>query len=146
MTPKSQSSGSQHRRDQKRYRDANWEYRLLTNAKVNQKRKNLEFTLDRAFLKLLWSRQKERCFWTQVPMLKSGPPKHPQKVSLDRIDPSKGYTEENVVLTCQFANLGKCDVDIRTFFGFLQVLRSTFTAVTVVNRESSESQPSTETE
>ena len=146
MTPKSLSSGSQHRRDQKRYRDANWEYRLLTNAKVNQKRKHLEFTLDRAFLKLLWRRQKERCFWTQVPMLKSGPPKHPQKVSLDRIDPSKGYTEENVVLTCQFANLGKCDVDIRTFFGVLQVLRSTFTAVTVVNRESSESQPSTETE
>ena len=143
MTPKSQSLGS---RRQKRYRASHWEYRLWSNAKVGQKRKNLEFSITKEYLKVLWSRQKGRCFWTQVPMITSGAPKHPQKVSLDRIDPSKGYLSENIVLTCQFANLGKSDVDIRTFFGFLQVLRSTFTAVTVVNRESSETLPSTETE
>lgn len=142
MTPKSQSLGS---RKQKRYRDSHWEYRLWSNAKVSQKRKNLEFSITKEYLKVLWNRQRGRCFWTQVPMIKSGAPKHPQKVSLDRIDPSKGYTEENIVLTCQFANLGKSDVDIRTFFGFLQVLRSTFTAITVVNHESSETPPSTET-
>ena len=146
MTPKSQSLVFQQRKRSRRYRDTHWEYRLWSNAKVSQKRKNLDFDITKEYLRLLWDRQNGRCFWTQVPLLKGGAPKHPQKVSLDRIDPSKGYLKENIVLTCQFANLGKSDVDIRTFFGFLQVLRNTYMAVTVVNRESSESQPSTETE
>ena len=134
------------RKSQRRYRIKHWHYRLFENIKVSASRKGLEVEVEKNFILELWDNQRGLCFWTQIPLLKNGPPKHPQKASVDRIDPSKGYLKDNIVLTCQFANLGKSDVNIPTFFEFLRTLRNTFTAVQVINRESSESQPSTETE
>ena len=143
--PKKSLAKSNHCLRQKRYRIKHWSYRLFENAKVSSVRKNMDLEVDRFFIEELWDNQKGLCFWTQVPLLKNGPPKHPQKASLDRIDPSKGYLKENVVLTCQFANLGKSDVNIRSFFEFLRILRNTFTSVQVINCESSETPPSTGT-
>ena len=50
-------------------------------------------------------------------------PRHPQLVSIDRIDSTKDYTASNVVLTCTFANFGKSSTDVRTWFTFLRLLR-----------------------
>jgi len=49
--------------------------------------------------------------------------RHPQLVSIDRIDSEKGYSEGSVVLACTFANFGKSDTDVRTWITFLQTLR-----------------------
>lgn len=50
-------------------------------------------------------------------------PRHPQLVSIDRIDSTKHYTASNVVLACAFANFGKSSTDVRTWFTFLRLLR-----------------------
>ena len=147
--PKKSSVKLSQYQKQKRYKDTHWSYRLIENAKGTARRRNIDLDIDRFFLEKLWDNQRGLCFWTQVPLLKNGPVRHPQKASVDRIDSSKGYLRENIVLACQFANLGKSAVNIRTFFEFLETLRSTFTAVKVIRElstdESSETPPSTKT-
>lgn len=39
--------------------------------------------------------------------------------SLDRIDSSKGYYRENVVLCCNIVNLMKSDMPINEFLGYI---------------------------
>ena len=68
-------------------------------------------------------------------MITGGAVRHPQKGRLDRIDSTKGYTPDNVVLSCLFANYGKCDISIKTFFEFLRILRETFTSLKVESYE-----------
>ena len=105
-----------------KYRDKNWEYRLIGCADKSPKYKKIG--IDRQFLTDLWKTQHGLCFWTQVPMITySESPRHPQLVSIDRIDSTKNYISSNVVLTCTFANFGKSSTDVRTWFTFLRLLR-----------------------
>jgi len=54
--------------------------------------------------------------------------RHPQLVSVDRIDSTKHYTPDNVVLACMFANFGKSSTDVRTWFTFLRLLRESLSS------------------
>lgn len=77
------------------------------------------------FLEELWNKQGGRCFWTGVP-LKFGrelPDRHPQKMSLDRLDNSLGYVKSNVVWASKFANCGRGDLSVPAFQEFLKSLR-----------------------
>jgi len=115
-----------HRLNQRKYRDNNWDYRLWHGAHRNGKasKKKLKVTIEREYLRQLWDEQRGYCFWTQIPMLTySIFKRHPQLVTVDRIDSEKGYDEDNVVLACAFANFGKSDTDVRTWMTFLQTLR-----------------------
>ena len=127
MMKKGQSSKclkESHRQSQQKYRDKNWDYRLWQGCHRKNRGKSYEIDIDRAFLRQLWDEQKGFCFWTQIPMLTySIYKRHPQLVSIDRIDSEKGYGEGNVVLACTFANFGKSDTDVRTWITFLQTLR-----------------------
>lgn len=81
-------------------------------------------SIDKDYLTSLWETQSGLCFWTQVPMVThSDFVRHPQLVSVDRIDSTKHYTPDNVVLSCMFANFGKSSTDVRTWFTFLRLLR-----------------------
>lgn len=106
----------------KKYRDSHWEQRLWD---ASSHRGGLDKTVvTKEFLNELWDKQQGLCFWTQVPMVKySEFHRHPQKVSMDRIDPLKSYIPENIVLSCLFANFGKSSTDIRTWLLFLRVLQ-----------------------
>lgn len=131
MTKKGQSSNPKALQERRRklqraasqkYRDKNWEYRLIGCADKSPKYKKID--IDRQFLTDLWETQHGLCFWTQVPMITySESPRHPQLVSIDRIDSTKHYTASNVVLACAFANFGKSSTDVRTWFTFLRLLR-----------------------
>jgi hypothetical protein len=50
-----------------------------------------------AFLESVWEQQNGRCYYSNIEMQVS---KNEWKVSLERIDPSKGYTQDNTVLCC----------------------------------------------
>lgn len=70
----------------------------------------------------LFKKQNGLCFWFKIPLIPSNYKKHPQQPSLDRIDRSKGYTMDNVVLCCYSANIGRNENDIQTWTEFLKLL------------------------
>ena len=122
MMKKGQSSDQKQSRFQ-RFRKANWTYRCLDSCRASKIPFDKE-TVNKEFLLNLWDEQEGLCFWTRVPMIQETPnPRHPQKVSLDRVDSDKPYEAENIVLSCLFANYGKSSTNIRTWFTFLNLLK-----------------------
>lgn len=80
--------------------------------------------IDIKFLIDLWNKQKGKCFWTGLP-LKYGhmaSNRHPQKMSLDRLDNSKGYIKGNVVWASWLANCGRGNLPADRFQGVLKNL------------------------
>lgn len=64
-----------------------------------------------AFLESVWERQNGRCYYSNIEMQVS---KNEWKVSLERIDPSKGYTQENTVFCC-------LEFNTRSQWGFAKI-------------------------
>lgn len=95
-----------------------WESTLLHTSK----RKGVENTLTIEDIKNLYITQNGLCFWFKIPLIPSEKNKHPQQPSLDRLDINKGYTKDNVVLTCYSANIGRNETDMETWVNFLDVL------------------------
>ena len=93
---------------------------LLSNIKRRCKDKNLENEITIEFLIYLWEKQKGRCYYTGLEMdLKSSRKiehsyikTNKKVVSVDRIDSSKGYNKNNVVLCCWGINNMKQDYSI----------------------------------
>jgi hypothetical protein len=127
----SQSEAEKHRANQARFRTKNWQYRLWCSIRYREKKFNIEVTIDRNYLDSLWEQQKGRCFWTKVPIYTDCTPKHPQRISIDRVDSTKGYIQGNVVLCCRFANFGKSDADLKTWLIFLETMRQHFNPIPV---------------
>jgi hypothetical protein len=78
-------------------------------------RHDLDITLED--LKAQWEIQNGKCFWLNINMsledlLISRSPFAP---SVDRIDSSRGYHKDNIVLTTRFANLGRGAYDNEDF-------------------------------
>lgn len=61
------------------------------------------------FLDQLYEKQKGREFYTKLPFT------DPTKISIDRIDSSKSYTTDNVVLTTININTMKSDLPVSEF-------------------------------
>lgn len=93
--------------------------RKIYHLKKRKKTRLLEMTIDVDFLVNLWDSQKGECAITSYPM------RFPEcslfSVSVDRIDPSKGYTKDNVQLVCQGINFAKnkySNQEIKDFWNF----------------------------
>ena len=69
-------------------------------TKEGAKRRGIQFTLTLADMRRLMCRK--RCAYTGLPFVREGG--HRQRPSLERLDSDKGYTKENTVLVCMFAN------------------------------------------
>lgn len=79
--------------------------RRVLKLKSDCKRKGIEFNLTKEFLYNLWKKQNGKCFYTNLEMNNSLKQKGFQSwnsPSLDRLNPDKGYVENNVVW-CTFA-------------------------------------------
>lgn len=81
--------------------------------------------LDSDYLEALWHSQKGLCFWTGVPLKigRQAKDRYPQKMSLDRLDNSKGYVRGNVVWSSAFANRGRGEASVEDFQVFLAALK-----------------------
>lgn len=94
----------------------------------NNKRHNEKdelITLD--YVKDLWQNQKGLCFWFKIPMRlnkQNGSNTDLLKVSIDRIDSSKGYVKGNIVLSCLFANRGKGNSKNEEWLDFLKLIKN----------------------
>lgn len=91
---------------------------LLHGAKTRSKQKGFEFSLTVEFITDLLHKIDYKCQITGQQMNLnsfSKKDKNPFKVSLDRVDSTKGYTEDNVQLTCWAVNLMKNTFDEEDF-------------------------------
>jgi hypothetical protein len=85
-------------------------------GKIRAKKKNIKWDISLKFLKELWDKQKGLCAYSGVPL--SFEDNHPHTISLDRIDSSKEYTEDNVQFVCTIVNYVKQRFDENVFFTF----------------------------
>lgn len=112
----------EHRRSegekQKERRVRLWQNTLIHDSK-NRK---LENTLTVQDINEMFSKQNGLCYWFKIPLIPSKDRKHPQQPSLDRLDTSKGYTKDNVVLSCYAANIGRNENNLETWKKFLDML------------------------
>lgn len=81
---------------------------LFHNSRHNAKKRETkgrveagEHNITLALLEELWEKQNGRCYYSNIEMNIN---KNEWKVSLERIDPIKGYTQDNTVLCCQEFN------------------------------------------
>lgn len=86
----------------------------LHDVKVRAKKKNLFTNLTLQYLKELWNKQDGKCALTGFPMtyyLYNGK-RNPYNISIDRINPNKGYEIGNIQLVCSMANMMKGELDM----------------------------------
>lgn len=96
--------------------------RLWQNTLINDsKNRKIENTLTVDDINQMMEKQNGLCYWFKIPLLPSNNNKHPQQPSLDRLDRNKGYTKDNVVLTCYSANIGRNENDLETWEKFLSL-------------------------
>lgn len=74
------------------------------------------------FLQKLYEEQEGLCRWFRIP-LETELDRGLRQISLDRLDCSRGYTQDNVVLACRSANFARNDEDPSVFNKFIDLLR-----------------------
>jgi hypothetical protein len=85
---------------------------LFYNAKTRAAKKNIEFDLTKEFLEELLDCSEMKCSVTGLKMnleCHSRKKANPFKCSIDRIDSSKGYIQDNVRFVCWAVNQMKAD-------------------------------------
>lgn len=87
---------------------------------IRAKKKNIEWNLSLEFLLSLWEKQQAMCAYSGVPLTFED--NHPHTVSLDRLDSSKGYTEDNVQFVCTIVNYIKQRFDEDIFFDYCKLV------------------------
>lgn len=84
-----------------------WSRVAFYRAEEQHRTKNFNFDLTIEFILDLYSKQGGLCYWLGIPMETSMIHRYPFSPSLDRVDRKKGYTKDNVILCCQFMNVGR---------------------------------------
>jgi len=103
---------------QKERRVRLWQNTLIHDSKF----RGLEHNITVKDIDNMFETQNGLCYWFNIPLIPSNCSKHPQQPSLDRLDRSKGYTKDNVVLCCYSANIGRNDNNVETWKKFLNLL------------------------
>lgn len=99
----------------------------ITRNRGNAKKREIDFSITWEDLKMQYEKQKGKCFYTGLEMsLTYSSKTHlvcpPEQLSVDRVDPKKGYTKDNIVLCCYCINNFKGDSDLETFNKFCDAL------------------------
>jgi hypothetical protein len=97
---------------------------MISSLRTGAKRRNMNFEITEQDLQNLWDKQKGKCYYTKLDMNFTFHLSLPKQMSLDRVDPCKGYSLDNIVLCCQFINYAKHDYKLEDFLEFLEELRN----------------------
>ena len=92
---------------QKNYRKINPFLFTLKSAKRRAEERGISFNLEKDFLKKLWNDCNGICTMTGVSMLQTSKVNDPLTMSLDRINPEKGYVKGNVRFVSRWYNVSR---------------------------------------
>lgn len=96
--------------------DKRWAHIIMSAIRSYSKERNHPSpTITVGWLIDQFEKQSGRCYWTGVPMVPSEIPLEPHKPSPDRLDCTRGYEPDNVVLTTFFANRARMDIPSHDF-------------------------------
>ncbi len=95
---------------------------LLRNAEQRAKEKGFDFNLTFDFVLKMFEKQEGLCFYTGTPLELKGE----NRLSIDRKNPSKGYTEDNINLVCLRVNYMKRDIQHDAFIDFCKIVGGKF--------------------
>lgn len=95
---------------------------MLRNAEQRSKLKGFDFNLDYEFINSIFEKQQGKCFYTGVDLALTGD----NRLSIDRQDPGKGYTKDNVNLVCLKVNYMKRDISHEDFIQFCKIIGGKF--------------------
>lgn len=90
--------------------------------RVGAKNRNLEWSLKLNDIKEMLLQQNRKCRYSDHELVLAA--NHPDTISLDRIDSTKGYVRSNVVLCSTRVNLMKLDMSLTEFESIITDLRS----------------------
>jgi hypothetical protein len=115
-----------YKRWREKYADTHWPSQCLLHARQHTKTRNASgrshsVTIFPEYLRYLWSLQGGKCYWSDLPL--STKQKDQLRVSLDRLDNTKGYEIGNVVLTAWCINRFRGDMSPEDFRAMLWRLR-----------------------
>jgi hypothetical protein len=106
------------------YRREDWTRRLIEYTKGRHSRHTTEdYDLTPDMIMQMYEQQNGRCAWFGVSMTTDVAARDPRLVTLDRIDCSRGYTSDNVVLVCRSANQARGDVPSHDFAKFVEEIK-----------------------
>lgn len=111
----------------KAWNENNWVKRLFGSIKRHAKVKEIngktcEFSITPEHIERLWNDQSGLCYFTKVPMTTKM--YKLETVSVDRLDSSRGYTTDNIVLSTKAINLAKGSYSAKEFMAFLEKVKS----------------------
>ena len=86
----------------------NWNVNII--REIRRRSKGI-FDVDSEFLLELFNKQEGKCYWFGIELITDSIVKHPLQPSVDRLDNSKGYIRNNVVISSLIANFSRNDFD-----------------------------------
>lgn len=103
-------------------------YALLFNSAT---KRNVQFDLQIEDLIELYDLQEGKCVYSNLPMLinniKTELYTNPETLSVDRKDPAKGYTKDNIQMCCNIYNLMKSNLSEQDFLHYHNLMNKTLT-------------------
>lgn len=105
----------------KRERIKYWESNLIHgigHCRLKKKHFTITKSITKEDIKQIYQKQNGLCYWLKIPLDITFKDKLRQP-SIDRLDNSKGYDLENIILTSQFANLGRQSSTKEDFLKFI---------------------------
>lgn len=92
-------------------------YTQLRNGALTR---HIEFNITQDDIKDQYYKQKELCYYTDLKFNKDCSRK---RLSIDRMDSSKGYIKDNIVLCCNIINMMKTDLTMEEFKYFVKAIK-----------------------
>jgi hypothetical protein len=86
--------------------------------------KKLEFNITISSILDKIKEQGNRCYFSKIEMFLGIDPDNPLTFSIDRLDSSKGYTNDNTVLVCAFINRAKHTMSQDKFKECLELIKN----------------------
>ena len=107
-------------RNKERYAKTRFNGERMRGLKNHAAKLNVPFEITSNDLEMLWTKQKGLCYYTNIELeFKKGAK---NCVSVDRINPLKGYTLDNICLCCDIVNYMKSDASYKTLLEFCTLI------------------------